>query len=65
VNVAKGVDELVLGQRARQCLDLVAILGQARRRVGMDVLDQQCPHRHKAPHTLRLRTELPAFAQVP
>jgi hypothetical protein len=48
VHAAQRVDELILAERTWQCGDLVALLGQPRRRVGVDVLDQQCPSRHKA-----------------
>src|ERR1700733_11864687 len=54
---AERVDELGLAERAGQRGDLVALLGQPRRRVGVDVLKQQCPSRHNArslPGSVRL-----------
>src|SRR5208337_5046462 len=46
-HVADGLDELILAERARQRVDLIARLDQPRRRVGVDVLEQQRPRRHQ------------------
>src|SRR6266566_51212 len=49
-HVADGLDELVFAERARQRVDLIALLGQPRRRVGVDILEQQRPRRHQILH---------------
>jgi Na+-transporting NADH:ubiquinone oxidoreductase subunit NqrA len=41
---------VTFAERARQGLDLVALLGQPQRRVGMDVLEQQRPRGHQHLH---------------
>jgi hypothetical protein len=53
VHAVDGLDELILTERTRQRLDLIALFGQPRRRVGMDVLDQQRP-RHQHLHLSRV-----------
>ena len=50
VHVADGLDELILAERAWQRVDLIALLGQPRRRIRMDVLEQQRFRRHASPH---------------
>src|ERR1039458_5294886 len=51
--VPDGLDELVLAERPGQRLDGEALLGQPRRRVGMDVLDQKGPGGHQRLHLSR------------
>jgi hypothetical protein len=43
VHAGDGVGQFVLGQRAGDRFDLMAVLGQPRRRVGVNVLQQQGP----------------------
>jgi hypothetical protein len=68
VHPADGVDELVLAERVRQRLDLVPVLGQPRRRIRMDVLNQQRSRGVQRPYLSPMRrpgAEFSRFARLP